>query len=414
MRDQPTVAILIFSDSVKDKVFTTACQNPGVGGTQYVSIQLALCLANKFPRLRVQLVNHCDILIREKYDNLQVKKAENINLYFADLQAGKSNCVLIAPSSVLSHAHTAQLKSLSKRIIAWIHHPFRFDFRLRDIVAHVHVGSYQYYSNSLFYKHNWLINNLFSLPPGSIVRTAPKYGSKLRLVFLGALVKAKGFLHVARQWTSMKNLFHELELHVIGSSETYGRKIEHPLIPCDNDFANQILDLIPAEDIINGSVVFHGNLGEEKFDILHSAHFALLNPTGTSEAFPASPLECMACGLPVIASDDYGMSDSMRYFPELIISRPEDIPKRIDCLLSDSYAYKEVSLRCIAVASWYDSQTESNLFRWMRLIEKVANDAQQSFRSSPPLLPIYGSKRKWRFRQLKAFFNALIRPIRGR
>ena len=405
------VLIPVFSKSIKGKIFSVSAQNPGVGGTQFVSIQLALYLANYFSFIQVQLVSDHDIQIREKPSNLVICKTQDINTFFHELDLHTNRFVVISPASVLKYVHFSLLRRHRRNIVAWMHHPFMLDLRLFNLIAHVHVGTYQYFSNSLFYKHNWHINNIFSLPGDFSIRSAPQHGSKLRLVCLGSLVRGKGFVHVARQWPSIKYHFPGAELHVIGSAETYGLPIEHPIIPCANDLANEILESIPIDDIKSGAVVFHGNLGEEKFKILRSSHFALLNPTGATEAFPASPLECMACGLPVIASDDYGMSDSMRYFPELILSCPEDIPYRIKALFNDKYAYEEVSARCIAVAAWYDSQKELILLRWMRLIQKVASESQCDSNGFYPMMPLYGSIFKLRWRQARSVLGAFKRLL---
>ena len=65
------------------------------------------------------------------------------------------------------------------------------------------------------------------------------------------------------------------------------------------------------------SIKFLGLFSKEKNLILKHSDVALLNPSGKSEAAPASPLECYCYGIPVIAGGDYGAFDNMKYFPEL-------------------------------------------------------------------------------------------------
>ena len=66
------------------------------------------------------------------------------------------------------------------------------------------------------------------------------------------------------------------------------------------------------------SVNFLGLISEsEKDKVLKESDIALLNPTGKSEAAPASPLECYCYGIPVIAGGDFGAFDNMKDFSEL-------------------------------------------------------------------------------------------------
>ena len=411
MNSRLKVVIPVFSSNLSGKMFAIGGMNPGVGGTQFVSIQLALQLAKRFSGIKLQLVSQGAIHVSGAPSNLEFRLVDTASDLFDDLDFGLFKYVFIIPASILCEFKPSVIKLYRDSIISWVHHPFWLDSRLRSVAANVHVGAYQYFTNHLFYKNNWHINNLFSLPAEYGIRQAPDKHSKIRIVFLGALVRAKGFLHVARQWCSIKDTIPNVELHVIGSSQTYGTIADHPLIPCDHEFAREILDFIPANDIDSGKVVFYGNLGEEKFEILRSAHIAILNPTGASEAFPASPLECMACGLPVIASDDYGMSDSMRFFPELVLKSPEDIPSRICFLINHQFSYEEISARSISVAKWFDSQTEVTLTRWRRLIEHVVGGQLYAIKNCPPIDRIHGSSYRLRWRQARILLRLLVRLV---
>jgi len=415
MSDRLEVILPVFSDNVSGKSFTVTGQNPGVGGTQYVSIILSLLLARRFSNIQFRLVNHIEISLPDAPANLVVQLASNINEFLRCLEPSATNFVIILQEGLLQSAEFQLIKSLRQQIIAWIHHPFQFNPLLRELrlLANVHVGGYQYFSNAFFYKNNCQINNPFFFPDIPRGRLAPDIDSKIRVIYLGALIKVKGFGYLARQWSSLKKLLPDVELHVIGSSATYGKLPEHAVIPCDSDFAEEILKHIPLEDIDKGRVVFHGNLGKEKFEIINSGHVAILNPTGASEAFPASPLECMACGLPVIASDDYGMSDSMRYFPELILRSPDDIPGRVLFLLSDRYRYEELSARSVAVATWFNSQTDLILARWRHLFDLVLNRRCMCISDWHPLGSFYGSLYKLRIRQIRVWFGVLKRFIQN-
>ena len=132
-------------------------------------------------------------------------------------------------------------------------------------------------------------------------------------------------------------------------------------------------------------MIFHGKMGAEKFDVLSQAHIALQNPTGATEAFPASALECMSVGLPVIASADYGMWDSMRYFPELHIRKPLDIVKRIEWLLTDEARYTSISQRALDVARCCAGETGNIVAQWSALLQALADGTPLSGVLTPPL-----------------------------
>jgi glycosyltransferase involved in cell wall biosynthesis len=186
---------------------------------------------------------------------------------------------------------------------------------------------------------------------------------------VSSLVPAKGFREIARAWPSLRRAIPGIRLEVVGGTELYGEGSAGRLIPTDPDFEREILRSIPESDIRAGIVRFHGVMGAEKFDVLSMCDFALLNPTGVSEAFPATPLECMAMGLPVIASDDFGMADCMRDFPELTVKRSGDIARRAKWLVSDVARYRALRARSLNTARNFAARAERNLGDWISLLE---------------------------------------------
>jgi len=410
------VYIPIFSASVAGHSFSVSGQNPGVGGTGFTSIKLALLLAERYPELDVRIINNSEIYLRNPPQNIRVIVLNDLDLFLSGLYGEMRDFVVIMTMALLQYAAPEHLNYLRDVIVAWLHHPFQFNAQITRLrlAAHVHVGAYQYYSNRPFYRANWYIQNPFTSVALSSDYTPLTGAAPLRIIYLGTLIRVKGFGHLARQWSSIKAAVPGVELHVIGSSATYGKKPEHDVVPCDLDFAEEILAAIPVSDIESGQVVFHGNLGEEKVDVIRSGHIAILNPTGASEAFPASPLECMACGLPVIASDDYGMSDSMRFFPELVLKNPEQIASRVSWLLADPNRYTELRERALTVAKWFDSQTGVILAKWRRLIEFVVEGHDEmEIPDVPPIEAVYGSPLLLRHRQFLALASGAKRWLQS-
>ena len=387
--------ICVFSSYIAGKVFSRNGQNPGVGGTQYSAVRLGIQLAASFPDLTVVLVNPVAIPINLPPENLKQESAESLEELLVRLSGRRERKAVISTLATLKGTPTRVLKDYRTCLIAWIHHPFTFDARLRScrLAAHVCVGAYQYFANRYYYPRLWHIQNPFTPPllgPRRCPLPASDRDGPIRIAHLGALIKGKGFLHIAKQWSHIKAALPGAELHVIGSAGVYGAATQNQLIPTDNAYANELLRHIPVGDISSKRVVFYGNLGEEKFEILQECFAAVLNPTGRSEAFPASPLECMAAGLPVIASSDYGMSDSMRFFPELVLERPSDICRTLELLVSNAYLYEELRERSLAVAKWFGLQDPYIAVRWRRLIEYVCGTGPEPGQGQP-MFDRYGS-----------------------
>ncbi|WOB43924.1 glycosyltransferase family 4 protein [Thermoleptolyngbya oregonensis NK1-22] len=393
LKSEIKIYIPVFSSAAQSKEFSLKGENPGVGGTEFIAIKLAIEIAKLCPDLDVVLVSESKIQIKDFF--VQQLVFENPRDFFRFCLPERQS-LIISCVSLLRKVDPDLIKNIKNKLICWSHHPF--DVYLREITDQVDlehivcVGVYQFYSNKSSKSNIYHIQNIFG--SSSLEKLSLEKESNcqnINIVSLGALIPGKSFVEVAKAWNQLKKQIPGVKLHVIGSASTYGSKLEFDLVPASPDYAKEILKYIPENDIQNGEVIFHGNLGEEKFDIIKQCDLAILNPTGFTEAFPASPLECMACGVPVIASDDYGMSDCMRFFPELVINGHQNIAERAEWLLEDPLRYRELQQRSISVAQWFASQKDQIITRWIRLIEAVAEGKTQELRLDP-VMPFYGSK----------------------
>lgn len=410
----------IFSKATQSKRFSLFDENPGIGGTQFIAIKLALIIANKCPEWKIVLVNFTKIALCEYPSNLSQEIYEETDSFF-EVLASRKKCeasIAIAALPTLSTVSTEILDKVNSSIIVWSHHPF--DIPASKLVSKfkfsgcVCVGTYQFYSNRNLPTQVHHIQNIFSFPKSSDTKFLDRILSEkaFNIVYLGALVPGKGFLELAKSWCQLKAYFPDIKLNVIGSAATYGEVPDVQEVPTSADFAKEILKYIPMEDIRAGQVIFHGNLGEEKFDVIRKCDLAVLNPTGFTEAFPASPLECMACGVPVVASNDYGMSDCMRFFPELVVKGHKDIAGKVCWLVSDPLRYRELQQRSLSVACWFDSQTDQIITRWVRLINSILEEEAKD-PCLLPVMPFCGSKASLYFRRdIKPLLSSLKTKIK--
>lgn len=374
------IFIPVFSEGLHQIKFRMGGGNPGIGGTDFVAIRLAQMLASNFLDLEVGLVSSEDI----QFDDPNVRISNH--LYpdidsFLDGGEWRTDRSLVLIFASLLEQSTSDIDSeLARKLVAWFHFPYQLNERVRELGcgAHVHIGRFQFESNSFFYPRNVLIHNLFDVDEVVSHKRFPDHTETVKIVYLGALVEVKGFGYVARAWESLKQVFDSVELHVIGSSSIHGETTQNPDIPTNDKFARDILAIIPIDDIRDGLVTFHGNPGLDRFELVSQAHFAILNPTGASEAFPASVLECMSLGTPVIASDEFGMFDFMRFFPELSLQSTNEIAERAKWLMADKYRWGEFVRRSEATGAWYKLQTGATLYRWRRLFDALLDDKGES------------------------------------
>jgi glycosyltransferase involved in cell wall biosynthesis len=404
------VYIPVFSNAMSGRGFVVGRGNPGIGGTQFTTMQLAMLVAKRHPAWRVHLINQALFTISDAPENLCIKQLDSIEVFASWLghqQAGVTVwAARVLPELIHAKGVVGRAKfpaDLPGRHIVWSHHPF--DPVVHELLAKsrcrldvVSVGEYQYHTNAVAGITAHCIQNLFCGDPcpGAIVERRG-IQEEVRIAHIGALVPAKGFLEIAKAWPFLKDAVPTVTLEVIGGGDLYGTSVNGRLIPAERSFEQRILAHIPEDDIRTGRVIFHGVLGEEKWAVLKRCHLAIQNPTGNSEAFPASPLEAMSAGLPVIGSDDYGMADCMRYFPELVVNRRHSIVSRVAWLLADPDRYVEMQRRAIACAEKFRDRRSEILSAWDSLLEPAATAPGGS--ALRPKNKLHGSGIKLRYRR---------------
>lgn len=404
----------IDDEAILNKTFSENCVNPGIGGSQFATIILAFALAKKYKNYDIWLLSRAPIKIQNAPKNLKQILTKEIFL-LKDEPFNSLNTVIISKENEIEEIELKLFnKFVNYKLINWIHHPFQIlnNYKHNIFSAHVSVGIYQYYSNFAWYKPHWHIPVIFNAPViNYLKKKLYKPNESLRLVFLGALVPAKGFHYVAKSWPKILKLFPNAQLDVIGSTETYdGKKTQYKKIPTTDQYAKIILQYISEKDIKTKRVIFHGNLGKEKFKIIKKAHFALLNPTGSSEAMPISCLECLSCGTPVIASDDYGMGDFMRHFPELSIRKPDDIAFKIKSITRNPLLYKKLKTRCVKLGKLYAKQKPKILIKWRQLIEAVISNNIKIYKL--PIKRFYGNRLILVIRIIKTLLIIYLKKIK--
>jgi len=354
--------------------------NPGFGGTSFTTLRLALELA-QCPDATSGALN---IWLGAEHSNVQSYQGIPV----AELSHPNPQCwdVAILTGGSLERVYGGQLQLQATRMLAWIRHPYDWDkiHKARALNAElVSVGKAQFLSNVLIGGWHHHIDNLFcaarirtaaglqQVPPWvEPERATPK---AWRVGYMGALVPSKGLHELAEHWPStcarLRAQGKEPRLEMIGGAGLYGFQEGHPRLPCSESYGNTLERLFGAE--LQRSVQFHGSLGVERYRIMRHCHLAVVNPSGHGEAFPATILEWLALGIPVVSSQHYGCADAMQHLPTTRIRRPVEIPQTINTLASlGPDKLHELQQHCWRVADLFSSQQPLIVNQWRLLLQQ--------------------------------------------
>jgi len=359
--------------------------NPGFGGTSYTALRLAIELAN-CPEAR-----YGDLQVWIGVEGTALHSYRGIPI--ADLadSGGQFWDVAILTGGSIDRLYDRRLKLSSKRLIAWIRHPYDWDKigKARRLNAElVSVGKSQFLSNVLIGGWHHHIDNLFCAErvrraaEHSIhltANTSEQDSSKWRLGFMGALVPSKGFHELAEQWpsicTRLRSRGLDPQMEVIGGARLYAFNEEHPRLPCSEPYGNRLETLLGEE--LNHSVCFHGTLGVERYRLMRSCQVAVVNPSGQGEAFPATILEWLALGIPVISSQRYGCADAMQYFPDTSIGHPSEVARKIEEVIQLSQGdAQRLYQHCNRIADLFSSQQKLIINQWRLLLHQQATSGK--------------------------------------
>jgi glycosyltransferase involved in cell wall biosynthesis len=346
------------SESLNLIDFSNYADNPGIGGTEYVTMRILYDLAAYYHNDEFYLVTARNIINQTTLPNLHIAHPRSVSLDVC----------------VIANSHFKEFEKIpcsSKRNIIWSHHPHdELDDSINEAVF---LGDYHLYSNGLYKCKKYIIKNP---APRINLKISNRDISPNKFVYLGAIGPAKGLHHILKFWPKIREIIPAAQLSVIGGDlYSEGLSTNESDIPVSGKYGHKlskILYTMKKED--SDSVTFHGLVAAgEKHQIMSNSHIGLLNPTGKSEAAPASPLECYSHGVPVIAAGDYGAFDNMRYFPELDLKKRR--LKNILTYISDSANFLKMSERSYNYSKSLYAMNGTELKKWYDLFnEDIGTD----------------------------------------
>ena len=136
--------------------------------------------------------------------------------------------------------------------------------------------------------------------------------------FIGALRSSKGLHMLLDDWPKLIKPAGSMRLHIIGSSNLYLETgVEDQGGIPESSYTSSCLKVAERLMEIDSrvSIIFHGALAQERFALMRICSLVIVNPTGISEAFSTSIIECFVNRIPVVSGQHYGNRELLHQLP---------------------------------------------------------------------------------------------------
>lgn len=343
--------------------------NPGIGGSEFHTIQIALLLSSAGAKVRIE----CSGEVPTIPGSLVLNGPTRV----PGLRVGAANSLLTLPSEDLGkcivvshHPHDGALAELKKRLG-------------KNLLAVVNVGRYQFFSNRTSRKVNvwlpafgseWNCDNKRDRKSGKLQQ------GKL-VGHVSSLHKSKGFHIALAGWIRFANRMPAgtTKFRVIGSSGLYGTEVSsNATVPISGQYGLAIAKKLQHTPIAAGNVKFLGLISGSLDSEIAGWDVAIQNPTGIAEADPIVIQDCFRNHVPVIAGTLFGMYDYMRFFPELVAHTGWGVSNKLGNYLSNASLQVEILDRIAHISDALQLRRKKVESLWIELIASAANQGKCS------------------------------------
>ena len=349
--------------------------NPGIGGSHFLVGVLPYYL-EKFAGERI-----VPVVYANRPQSVPVSESVFADDVLSAMRQAKSDgCeCFVDIAKEIPRQVVAEADRLALPTVLWIHNVVRHT-HLRDAarssyIRRVVCSGHEIYD---YLRDHWIADKLAMTPNGFDCQAfSPKRSVEKdpkTVVYLGNIVKQKGFHIVARVWPRVLERFPDAKLRVVGTGRLYDRSI--PLGPWG--IATEAYErkyLIPHLSGSNGqphpSVEFLGLLGGDRVQVLQRAGVGVINPSGETENCPGSALELQAAGTAVVSGAYWGVMDTVVHGHTGLLGRTDsDLVENICALLGDPMRAVKMGEAGIAyVQNKYDYRTIVEA--WVRTLDEV-------------------------------------------
>ncbi|MDZ7736261.1 MAG: glycosyltransferase family 4 protein [Gammaproteobacteria bacterium] len=253
------------------------------------------------------------------------------------------------------------------------------------------------------------IDDIFDPSPYMPEANISKDGSLV--VFVGSLIPAKSFHVLAEAWPEVIRKRPDARLVVVGSGSLYAD--DSPFGPwgvADEAYERRLRrSLADRDGQPHSSVTFSGCLGAEKIPLLQKARVIVANPTGRTETACAVAKEAAASGTPLIAAKEAAFLDLVQDGKTGILIRGrKQLAKSILTLLNDDELAERMGSNALEYARERYNPGE-NAIEWANLFDDIDKG------KNPEVLPVleYSSYLVIWIKDILRYFKILVPGARN-
>lgn len=342
--------------------------NPGVGGTEYMFFLVAAHLA------RTHQVSMYVTAAGNHPPGIRYAVVRDIREAAVAIRAAGEEIVILRESEVLPNQ--ALLGSMKQSVVVWAHNfssrkTLRICARLPGVARYLCVSREQHKglrNEAVFRK----ADHIFNAVVASTCPTELQPPTQDNVVYMGSLVKGKGFHVLARYWGDIARAVPTARLHVVGSRRLYNEGAAlGPLGLASPRYERRFAKYVTEHGRLRKDIVFHGVLGADKWRLLREAKVAVTNPTGAGETFCIGAAEFGLLGVPVVTRNVGGPIDVVENGVSGILFDDEsELPDAVTSLLRDENRRAEMGRNAMArVRSRFD--IEVVIEKWHKVIDEI-------------------------------------------
>ena len=349
--------------------------NPGIGGTEYITIKVAKLLADF--GLDVVIYSPSKILLPT---GIKFKKIKSIEESIALSES--TNRILILRLYVSKHSEIIRIvrNYKSSKILFWLHlSPTQKIITELSVLNQV-KGFICVENNQRVRLIDSLHNEkLFTIPHPAIYKAfdykALKH-DRVHICYLGALVPQKGFHLLSDIWPDIHLKFPKIKLYVIGSGDLYSSdKIFRNKMGTEEKYEKRIFNILQRND---DSVVFTGNLTpSERAKVFEQCGIGVANPSGATETFCLSAVEMQQYGIPVIAAKKFGLKDTiMDKKTGILVGSKTGLKKALETLIKDEALRLRMGKAAISQAHRKYNDRKITSY-WISVLQNIDTDTPE-------------------------------------